>query len=267
MRMSGRMKSRMIRSGLLAGFCIVLAMGSVVSAASKTDSTASAPEPTLLDFWFALQDSGPVYAPYAYILHRDARSAQIARKKTLIEELGNLIWRLEAAGNSTLSAALEQWRRRIREANDYRTPGQWGPAALLSSPRNGVPVSAVAAVGACKVPSWVEVWSAQGVKRIIWQPDMRLSTLLSEGGILRHTQAKQVSVITPYGQIVQRGIAAWNYEGMPLSPGMRVVAPLPLGSQASEWIQKKLSQFLAHLLPGDTCRQITLKHESANASG
>lgn len=269
MTASRRMLAGIAGAGLLAGLCCALSSpGVAASASSDSGATTVAAQPTsLLDLWFALQASGPVYAPYAYIRHRDTAAAQTARKKTLLNELDNLIWRLEAAGNSALADALSQWRQRIRKADDYRTPGHWGPAALLSSPRNGVPVSAVAAVGACQVPGWVEIWSAQGVQRVIWQPSMRLSTLLSKSKIFNDVAADYVTLVTPYGRTLKRGIAAWNYNDMPLSPGMRVVVPLPLGGQASAWIQKTLAEFLAHLLPGDACRQMNLTYKKANASG
>lgn len=234
----------MTRACLLVGLCVVLASGNAAMASSgNSGQQATADSPTLLDLWFALQASGPVYAPYAYMLQRDTVSRQSARKATLLKQLNNLMWRLDAAGHSALANALHQWRRHIREADDFRTPGHWGPTALLSRTGDSIPVASIAAIGACQIPSWIEVWSSDGVKRIIWRPSMHLSTLLSKGGILRHADADHVSVVTPYGRIVQRGIAAWNYEDIPLSPGMRIVVPLPLGSQASDWIQKTLTTF------------------------
>lgn len=252
------------RTGLLTGLCFALIFSGVAHSATEPEgATPAAAQPTLLDLWFVLQTSGAVYAPYAYIVHQDTRVVQSARKQTLLRELDDLIWRLQTMGNSELAAALDQWRRHIRAVDQYRTPGQWGPAALLSNPRNGVPISAVAALGACRVPSWIEIWSAQGVQRIRWQPAMRLSTLLSDNrGILHGVDADTVVLVTPYGSILQRGIAAWNYQDMPLSPGMRLVVPLPLGGKASTWIQKTLAELLAHWLPGDNCRELKLRHKS-----
>lgn len=268
MMVSEHMTAGKRRTCTLVLLCTVLLFSGQAIAASDAGASASASaqhSTTLLDLWFALQESGPIYAPYAYIRHRDTRAAQGARKKALLEEIDNLIWRLEAAGASQLAGALGQWRRRIQEADDYRTPGQWGPAALLSNPRNGVPVSSIAAIGACQVPTWVEIWSAQGTQRIFWESGMRLSTLLSERGPLHGVNADHVTLVTPYGRTLRRGIAGWNFHDASLSPGMRIVAPLPLGGQASAWIEESLSEFLAHLLPADSCRQMNLQHEPPHA--
>lgn len=266
MMVSEYMAAGTVRAATRIFLCAVLLFSGQVMAAAETDSATPAQhQTTLLDLWFKLQASGPVYAPYAYIRHRDTQAAQGSRKKALLEEIDNLIWRLEAAGGSQLAAALGQWRRRIEEADDYRTPGQWGPAALLSNPRNGVPVSAIAAIGACEVPGWIEVWSARGTQRIFWESGMRLSTLLSEGSVLYGVNADHVTLVTPYGRTVRRGIAGWNFHDAPLTPGMRIVVPLPLGGQASAWIEKTLSEFLAHVLPADSCRQMNLQYEPPNA--
>lgn len=250
------------RLGLVIGLCVVMGAGSVAAAAGQ-NTTAKA-RPTLLDLWFTLQASGPIYAPYAYIRHRDTQAKQTARKQTLLEEIGNLTWRLEAAGNAALAQALGQWQRHLRSAEAYRTPGHWGPATLLSGARNGVPVSTIAAVGACRVPTWVEVWSVQGVQRVAWHAGMHLNALLADDSVLGETVAQHVTVVMPYGNTADYGIAAWNFQNPPLLPGMRVVVPLPLGGQAATWLQSELSEFLAHLVPADQCRQIKLKHETAD---
>src|SRR5699024_5693257 len=112
------------RTCTLVLLCMVLLFGGQAATASDAGAGASAQHSTtLLDLWFALQKSGPIYAPYAYIRHRDTQSEQGTRKKALLEEIDNLVWRLEAAGASQLAEALGQWRRRIQEADDYRTPG------------------------------------------------------------------------------------------------------------------------------------------------
>src|SRR5690625_4011121 len=249
-------------SALLAGLC--LACSGVAYPATNADNTTRETGPALLNLWFVLQDSGPVYAPYAYIVHRKTRVVQTARQQTLLKELGGLIWRLRASGNAALASAMGEWRQRIQAGSNYRTPGRWGPAALMSSPRNGVPVSAVAALGACQVPNWIEVWSAQGVQRIKWRPEMRLSTLLSANGILHGLDADSVTLVTPYGSILQRGVAAWDFHDIPLTPGMRIVVPMPVAGEVSVWMQKALPEYLAHLLPGDHCRRLKLGHASAH---
>lgn len=263
---SAQLSTGVKRLGLVIGLCVAVGWGGTAAAAAdgRAEATSTGAMPTLLDLWFTLQASGPIYAPYAYIRHRDTQAKQAARKRTLLEEIGNLTWRLEAAGSSALADAMGQWQRHLRAADTYRTPGHWGPAALLSGARNGVPVTAIAAVGACQVPTWVEVWSAQGVQRVRWQPGMHLSALLDEDSVLADTVAQHVTVVMPYGNTAEYGIAAWNFENPPLLPGMRVIVPLPLGGQAATWLQSELSEFLAHLVPADQCRQIKLKHETAD---
>lgn len=245
--------------------CLSASLGSPALAAADNDASAGAAvQPTLLGLWFELQPLGAVSWPYAFIRHRETSATQNDRKQVLTEELDNLIWRLQAAGYSALADALTEWRQRIAVTDDFRTPGRWGPAALMANPRNSPPLSAVAAIGACRVPAWVEIWDGRGIRRIAWTPGMRLSTLLDDNGALQSTAADTVALVTPFGEIHRRGIAAWNYRDAPISPGTRIVVPLPLDGQASVWINDRLTGFLSHLVPGDQCRQLTLNHESAH---
>lgn len=250
------------RSAMAALLCLVLACAWPAMAADNGPRAAT--PTTLFDLWFRLQPAGAIAWPYTYIRHRDTDERQQRRKQTLTEVLDDLVWRLQAAGRNALAEALDEWRRRIADADDFRTPGRWGPAALMAGPRNNPPVSAIAAIGACPVPDWVAIWSAQGVRRIPWTSHMRLSTLLEDGGALQGVTADSVSLITPYGEIHRRGIAAWNYRDAPLSPGTRIVVPLPLSGQAAVWIHDTLAEFLAHLVPSDDCRQLILSGESAD---
>lgn len=232
------------------------------------DAAPAAPA-TLLDLWFSLQDAGPVYPPYAFIRHRETAALVSVRKNDLLSELDRLVWHLTTAGGPPrpgLIAGLGQWQQRIRAVQAFRVPGQWGVAALMASPRNGVPIAQLAAAGACRVPGWVEIWSAQGVKRVTWRPAMRLSTLTADHGPLSDTAAQRVRLVSPFGRIQQRGIAAWNFQDRPLAPGARIVVPLPLDGRVTAWMSRHLARFLAHLLPGDQCREIVIQHETIHAS-
>ncbi len=249
-------------SAVIACFFFSIGYAADAVAGNETQTPTSATvQPTLLDVWFELEQSGPVAWPYAFIRHVETASNQTYRKQDLVEELDNLLWRLRAAHYTALAEALTQWREYIAEADDFRTPGRWDAAALLAHPRNSPPLAAIAAVGACEVPRWVEVWDRQGVRRIEWEPGMRLGTLLDDGGALHDVGADIVALVGPRGQIHERGIAAWNYREAPVSPGTRIVVPIPLGGRGPVWIKDALAGFLSHLVPGDTCRQLSLKHE------
>lgn len=252
------MSSVLSRFLLLAGLCCTLGFSSVaLSATANTDARLPQHKTTLLDIWFKLQEAGPVYAPYAYIQDTGVEAKQAARKQALFAQVDNLIWRVQAVGQHSLATALSQWRRHIGNANAYRTPGHWGPAALLSSPQ-AVAIESIAAVGACSIPNWIEIWSATGVKRVPWQPDMQLNTLLLSHAGMGAAGTGSVTLITPYGAAVERAIEPWKQHGETLSPGMRVIVPMPLGPQASTWLAQALAAFLAHLQPGDDCRQLNL---------
>jgi len=249
---------------LLVVFTGLLSGGSAVA----TEQDASAPGRqtiSLMDVWTALQKTGPIYAPYAFISHKDTQASQAARKKTLLHEIDNLIWRRQETGNVSVVPGLLQWRQRIDAMDGFRTPGQWGPAALLASARNGVPVTALATVGACDVPSWVEVWSAQGVQRTPWKPGLRLLSLLADNGLSGRGSADVVTIITSYGDRFERGIAAWNEHDMPVSPGMRIVVPLPIAGQVGPWLDHTIVRLLAHALPADHCRQLTIQQHTTHA--
>lgn len=254
-----------MRHAVAWALCLVLLCGGTAWAAPDTGKPASASDTTLLTLWFDLQESGPVYAPYAFIRHRDTNALVSARKQQLLHELDNLVWHLEQTGKAALAENLGQWRQRIHGITAYRTPGHWGPAPLMASARNGVSSSVVGALGACSVPDWVEIWSGQGVQRVDWQPGMHLSTLTFGHGLLRHTSAQQVTLVLPYGSRVRRGIAAWNYVDLPIAPGVRIVVPLAIDGRVKSWMRRHLSMFLAHVVPGDHCRQRILHHELAHA--
>lgn len=253
--------------GIVVGLCGCLLAASPVWSASDSVHEPPNTHESLLETWFLLERSGPVHAPYAYIRHNKTRSTVTNHKQQLMEELDHLIWHLSSIGKSRLVTHLKEWSRQIGARDEYRAPGQWGPAWLLGGARNRVPMSAVAAVGACTVPEWVEIWSADGVERIEWQPSMRLRTLLFDGGPLLDTDADRVTLVTPYGSIEKRGIAPWNFNDMPILPGMRIVVPLPLDGRVANWMQQQLPTFLAHLTPGETCREIALRDGSTNEPG
>lgn len=251
-------------SALVIVFCLLLSPGYAADAAANDYARSPrAAQPVLIDLWFVLENFESVAWPYAFIRHRETGESQNVRAYNLVEELDNLIWRLRAAHFSPLAQALTQWRDRIARADDFRTPGRWGPAALLANPRNRPPVSAIAAIGTCPVPGWVQIWDRHGVRRIDWLPGMRLSTLLDDDGALHGANVDTVTLVTPQGENHERGVAAWNYRDAPVSPGTRIIVPLPLDGQASVWIHNALTEFLSHLVPGERCRQFILKPESA----
>lgn len=250
---------------LLTLFAALSFSAAAMSAANSNADAAAATPPSLLDLWLTLERTGPVYGPYTYIRHRKTQTTQTQRQKALLHEVDELLWRLRAAGNDALVQSLQVWRRQIRQFKHFRTPGRWGPAVLLAGITNGVPTTAIAAVGACRVPSWIEIWSADGVRRIQWHAGMHLSSLLDDDGALHDVSGSHVTLVDSYGRISKRGSAAWNEQDALLAPGMRVIAPLPLGGEVKSWLQRTLAQFLAHVTPADHCRQIALQHGAADA--
>src|SRR5699024_2581614 len=199
-----------MRHAVLLVTFIGLLYGHVAMAAQQDASASDQQTISLMDVWTALQKAGPIYAPYTFISHKDTQASQAAREKTLLSEIDNLIWRLQETGNTGVVAGLQQWRQHISSMNGFRTPGQWGPAALLASARNGVPVAALATVGACDIPTWVETWSVQGVQRTPWQPGMRLQALMRDLGLPGRSAVDVVTVVTSYGDHFKRGVGAWN---------------------------------------------------------
>ncbi len=64
-------------------------------------------------------------------------------------------------------------------------------------------------------------------------------------------------LITPSGEQHPRGIASWNHQATPLTPGSRVMLKLPanLGDTGGirELINERLPTYLATRLPGEEC--------------
>ena len=249
----------------LVGLCAALGLSAAVASAVENHALPTG-QTTLLDKWFKLQDSGPVYAPYAFIEKNTVQAEQNARKKPLLASIDNLIWRLQAAGQGELATALSQWRRHIATATRYRSPGHWGPTALLSGTAD-IDIDSVAALGACAIPNWIEIWSAAGVRRLLWQPHMRLVKVLARNGAANFVDTDSVTLVTPYGMVVRRAVGTLDQQDTQLLPGMRMVVPIPLGPQASDWLVQSLGAFLSHLQPGDDCRLMQVHATASQRDG
>jgi|GEM_PF-997635 len=241
------------------GLLLLCLMSGVAGAAASVDDIDRAADAGLLQSWLKLEQDGALHAPYVYIRQRDTAARQNSRKQLILDELDRLIWRQQYAGRVDQVDSLQQWRRHIQEANAYRSPGAWDPATLLFRPRKAPPLTALAAIGACAVPDWVEIWNATGVTRIAWRGSLQLADLYKEQGPLRHAQADHVFLIQPTGRVVQRGIAVWNRDNAAIPPGTRIVVRLPLQGRALDWLADNVTAFLAHLRPGDDCRHVQLQ--------
>jgi hypothetical protein len=220
-------------------------------------SAASAGFTTVLDAWLAFPSLARSSAPYSYLRARPTAERVRIKRDDLFRELDDLRWRLEGNGYTKLVAALDQWKSRLAQLAVFREPGDWSPASLMAQPLRNPPIGEVAAIGACEVPDWVEIWSADGVRRTPWRTGLTLSGL-AKSDAMNVQGIKVASVVSPTGDVRRYGQAAFNKTDTALLPGARVVLPLPLGGEAFPWIRNTIAEVLAHAPSGENCSEMRL---------
>lgn len=248
----------LIRQLIVLLFCL-LAINST-SAQTLTLKTVAVENQSLLSLWFMLQEYQQVAPPYAWIRPKQTALQQEQQRTKLLTNLQQL-----ASQHPALAPSLNQWRTQLLAATKWREPGLWGPITLMTHYRKDVPVNTLAAIGACAVPNWIEIWSAQGVSRLPWQPGQHLSDLLAHDGKLHDTNADWAMLVLPWGEEQKHGIAAWNLDDAELLAGTRLVLAPPIDKPLSAKLTRALADYLAHLLPGDNCQQLKLDNKADHA--
>ncbi len=224
------------------------------------DYQASESATTLRDAWLNAPDQ-PSALGYAFMLRRQDRPQQQLTARRLLAELDALRAASTFLDHATplQAAGLDAWQERLEVYSDVRlsrTPGRSDPASLVAYPRHNPSLATVQHFGFCASPDWVEAWHPQGVTRLPFQPGMTISSALEQ---LTDEQpalslaSERAWRISPLGQISRVGIAAYNHESIELTPGSRVVLPLPWTSIGAQWVNESLPGFLATRLPGDDC--------------
>ncbi|MEH6641253.1 hypothetical protein [Vreelandella glaciei] len=252
-----------------ASFSVMLKSHSTLLPQAHADTAFS--ELTLADAWLETlpQLAEPVSWSHAYgLLAKDQQHFQQERRY-LIEELNTLIISTQVAGNISYRQALVAWQEALRglEHQPLRSPERLDLPKLGANLREAPLLSRVVNWGACEIPTWVEVWGLQGVTRTAWQPGMTLDTLIHDLTPRDFTSIDYVHLITPQGEVIHRGIAAWNHEETPLAPGSRIAIelpnrqglrgalPFPGITHELDIINQRLPGVLAAQLPGDQCSQ------------
>ncbi|WP_290797440.1 capsule biosynthesis GfcC family protein [Halomonas sp.] len=233
-------------------------------AAAQSDPQA----PRLSDAWLAtLQESQARVAwSHAFALDHATAEGLATQRRRLINELDALVVGARVVGNASLSGGLAAWRQTLADtpALPARTPGRHDLPWLGANPRRDPALGQIRHWGHCEVPGWVEVWHLDGVARLDWRSGMTLNRALAALPTGANRDAERAVIITPNGERVPRGIAAWNHQATPLSPGSRVVLTLPAGSghsgalppsvrQEIALINERLPAYLATRLPGEAC--------------
>lgn len=251
-----------LAAALLAG----LWLGTAANGALAQNTDAD----TLADAWLRWQQDhpAPVAWQQAFALRHDTASRLAERRRRLQGELATLAVSARVAGDTARAAALLAWREHLAEwrLEESRTPGRMDLPWLGANLRDNPPLSRIAHLGVCARPTWVELWSRDGVTRIDWVPELTLSAALEALSPDAADAADHAAVITPTGLIRRRGVAAWNHQRTPLVPGSRVVLelptrqglrgalPFPGTTHEAELINTHLPELLATRLPGDDCR-------------
>lgn len=223
----------------------------------STASLAQTEQPTLLMAWLSQPSLTERPAPYQYMRSATVAEHAAGLQQALLQEFDDLSWRLESAGYAQLNTTVEAWRARINDLTSFRSPGLWGPAALMAYPTKMPPFERVAAIGACLMPDWVEVWDRHGVRRVDWRQAQSLSDLLRNAD-LDVGKVGRAIVVRPEGTVQSYGAQAWNFHDTSITPGSRVVAALPLKGEAFAWIQETTADVLAHAPSGVDCKEAAL---------
>ena len=226
------------------------------------------PDARLSDAWLGyLQGSERrVTWSHAFAL-RDATADQLVNQRSrLLNEHDTLRVAARVAGNATLTRGLAAWRETLADvpALPARTPGRHDLPWLGANLRQDPALERIRHWGHCEVPGWVEIWHPGGVARLEWRAGMNLDSALNRLPAEGHRGTDRAMVITPSGEQVDRGIAAWNHQATPLSPGSRVLLALPQAGerrgalpasvrQEISLVNERLPAYLATRLPGDDC--------------
>ncbi|MGM0914253.1 MAG: capsule biosynthesis GfcC family protein [Pseudomonadota bacterium] len=236
----------------LTAACLLVPAGAV----------AQQPEPAsrLSDAWLNTLQQGNqrVAWSHAFALERDSADALEARRRRLIAELETLIQETRLTDNAELDEGLAAWQASLEStpALPARTPGRHNLPWLGANLRQDLPLSRVSLWGHCAVPDWVEVWHLGGVSRTTWQSGMNLDQALAGLPESARHGVEQAVMITPSGEQHTRGIAAWNHQATPLTPGSRVMLQLPakrMNSTSRRIVNSRLPGYLATRLPGEEC--------------
>lgn len=225
---------------------------------------------SLSEAWLASlkTTTAPVPWSHAVVAQHPTLDELAQRRLRLAAELDTLMASSRLAGFSELGEGLSEWIAQLNQVQPLhlRTPGRRGLPWIAADLRRDLPLEKVARWGYCTPPGWVELWHYRGITRVAWQPDMQLRDALADLPQAAHQGANRAAVVTPLGEILERGMASWNREATPLAQGSRVMlrlpeaqglrAALPFPGTVEEagWVNRQLPRFLATLLPGDQCQ-------------
>ncbi|APX93267.1 hypothetical protein BWR19_10185 [Halomonas sp. 1513] len=250
----GHFTRHLVAAGALASLALSLAALPLAAAAQ--------PAATLADAWLAHQQAhpGPISWSHSAALSHETAAALGFKRQRLIAEIDNLALHRRVQGDALASAGLAEWQASLAEMDDRaaRSPGRHDLPWLAANLRHNPPQSRFARLGSCEIPGWVEVWSAAGVSRHAWQPELTPRQLLRELPQAAYSHADEVVTITPLGDSHAAPVAAWNHQPLPLAPGSRLVVPLAAGVDDAAFVSELLAELLATRLPGDDCTMTDL---------
>ncbi|MFI0474456.1 capsule biosynthesis GfcC family protein [Halomonas sp. HMF6819] len=248
-----------------------LLAGALVSGMTQASHATEPSERTLADAWLETlsQQATPISWSHAYALLLPDQQRQPQQRRYLTEELGTLVISAQVTGNTIYAQALLKWQEALRslENEAVRSPQRLDLLALGTHLREAPLLGNVAYWGVCDIPDWVEVWGLQGVSRAAWRPNMTIDDVKKALPEHAFKNVDHAYLITPQGNVLRRGIAAWNHEATPLAPGSRLLIELPnrqglMGAFAfpgtteePDIINQRLPGVLAAQLPGDQCTQ------------
>lgn len=222
---------------------------------------AAAASPTLSQQWLASGEA-PEHPGYAFFqLHRD-EPAQQDQARELLERLQRLEERVGTGrGPRVPEGTPAAWRGQLRAQVDQpgRSHGRADPAGLLAAPRHDPSLNLIRHYGHCTPPTWVELWTLEGVERVPWEPGMSVSSVVRALPAAARRRVDNAALVDTRGQVRRLGVAAWNREDAPLPPGARLILEWPGEDPDGVWLNEHLPAYLGTRLPSDQCTVLSIQ--------
>ncbi|MBZ9538029.1 hypothetical protein KGQ90_03605 [Modicisalibacter tunisiensis] len=220
-------------------------------------------EADALDAWLQVEALTEPDWSYTFVQGTQANSSMPSAPR-LIAELDAVATLARARSRTSLAAGLHRWQAQLDALTASRLPGRAEPAWLMTHPRHVPRIAGLSGLGWCRVPDWVEAWTPAGVARLAWHPGMNTDRLMAALPAASTRYLDRAHVVTPLGEILPLGVAAWNHESLPLAPGSRVVFLLPVETPSAAWLDSAMPRFLSTRLPGDDCVTFPLGSAAAH---